>query len=47
MSRELSEYIARVEELGKSLGLDYFPVDFQEVPPSFMMEVAVFRLLPS
>ena len=40
----LREYIARIEGLGNELGLDYFPVDFQEVPPSFMMEVAVYGL---
>lgn len=40
----LRGYIARIEGLGKDLGLDYFPVDFQEVPPSFMMEVAVYGL---
>jgi stage V sporulation protein R len=44
VSTSLREYIARIEELGASLGLDYFPVDFQEVPPSFMMEVAVYGL---
>jgi stage V sporulation protein R len=44
MSESIGSYIPRVEALGQSLGLDYHPVDFQEVPPSFMMEVAVYGL---
>ena len=40
----LDTYLARIEELAKGLGLDYYPVDFEVVPPSFMMEVAVYGL---
>ena len=41
MSEQLRDYVARIEELGRELGLDYYPVDFELVPESFMMEVAV------
>ncbi len=44
MNERLKEYTARLEALGKDLGLDYYPVDFQLVPPAFMMEVAVYGL---
>ncbi len=40
----LDTYLPRIEELSRELGLDYFPVDFEVVPPSFMMEVAVYGL---
>jgi len=44
VARELDEYRARLEALASELGLDYHPVDFEVVPPSFMMEVAVYGL---
>lgn len=44
MNERLKQYTARLEELARSLGLDYYPVDFQLVPPAFMMEVSVYGL---
>ncbi len=44
MPAKLQEYVTRIEALGKELGLEYYPVDFELVPPSFMMEVAVYGL---
>jgi stage V sporulation protein R len=44
MSNEFSRFQAQLEELAQKLGLDYFPVEFEVVPPSFMMEVAVYGL---
>ncbi|SCY55724.1 SpoVR family protein [Thiohalorhabdus denitrificans] len=41
---ELVEYTPKLEELAQSQGLDFYPVDFEVVPPSFMMEVAVYGL---
>jgi stage V sporulation protein R len=35
-------YLPRIERLAVSLGLDYQPVDFEPVPDSFMMEIAVY-----
>lgn len=37
-------YLEQIEELANGFGLDYFPVRFQSVPPSFMTEVAVYGL---
>ncbi|MCB1877243.1 MAG: SpoVR family protein [Chromatiales bacterium] len=44
MNQILKDYTRRLEDLGTHLGLDYYPVDFEVVPPSFMMEVAVYGL---
>lgn len=44
MSATLEEIIPKMESLARELGLDYYPVDFEIVPPSFMMEVAVYGL---
>lgn len=41
---KLTDYVARIEELAHELGLSYYPVDFEVVPPSFMMEIAVYGL---
>jgi stage V sporulation protein R len=41
---KLQDYVERIEALGRAQGLDYYPVDFELVPPSFMMEVAVYGL---
>jgi len=41
---ELAEYTPKLEDLARSQGLDFYPVDFEVVPPSFMMEVAVYGL---
>lgn len=40
----LSEHATRLEELAHELSLDYFPVEFEVVPPAFMMEIAVYGL---
>jgi stage V sporulation protein R len=40
----LQSYAVRLEALAKDNGLDYYPVQFEEVPSSFMMEVAVYGL---
>lgn len=41
---QLAEYQAKLDELAREAGLDYYPVDFERVPSSFMMEVAVYGL---
>ena len=38
------QYAPRIEKLARDFGLDYFPVDFEVVPTTFMMEVAVYGL---
>lgn len=40
----LDQYGDKLEKLARDAGLDYFPVDFELVPDSFMMEVAVYGL---
>jgi stage V sporulation protein R len=40
----LKTYIAQLEDLARGQGLDFYPVEFEVVPPSFMMEVAVYGL---
>lgn len=44
MAKQLQDYVARIEDLAREQGLQYYPVDFELVPPSFMMEVAVYGL---
>lgn len=44
MNETLRDYTSRLETLARQLGLDYYPVQFEEVPPSFMMEIAVYGL---
>src|SRR5512139_3111843 len=44
MNSALQGYAGRLEALAQSHGLDYYPVQFEEVPSSFMMEVAVYGL---
>jgi stage V sporulation protein R len=44
MPDKLSRYQAKIEELAVEAGLDFYPVDFERVPDSFMMEVAVYGL---
>jgi stage V sporulation protein R len=44
MSGRLHQYSVRLEQLARDCGLDYFPVHFEEVPSSFMMEVAIYGL---
>ena len=38
MEAMLREYIPQIEAAARGLGLDYYPVDFELVPPGFMME---------
>lgn len=44
MAAAIETYGRQLEELARAQGLDYFPVQFEEVPDSFMMEVAVYGL---
>lgn len=44
MLRMPSRFQSDLENLAKRMRLDYFPVEFEVVPPSFMMEVAVYGL---
>jgi stage V sporulation protein R len=44
MNERLQDYGKRIESLAKSLGLDYYPVDFELVPNNFMNEVAIYGL---
>lgn len=44
MARTLEQIGLDLEDLGRGLGLDYYPLQFEEVPPSFMMEIAVYGL---
>lgn len=41
---KLEDIRPRLEAMAKELGLDYFPVDFELVPDTFMMEIAVYGL---
>ena len=43
-SAQLQDYAHRLEQLARSLGLDFHPVDFELVPPHFMTEIAVYGL---
>jgi stage V sporulation protein R len=44
MKGALHGYAVRLEALARDNGLDYYPVQFEEVPSSFMMEIAVYGL---
>ena len=44
MNGTLHGYASRLEALAREHGLDYYPVQFEEVPSSFMMEIAVYGL---
>src|SRR5246127_2501355 len=44
MSEAWQSYIRRIEELAVRSGLSFHPVDFEAVPDSFMMEIAVYGL---
>lgn len=39
-----NDYAQRLEQLARDLGLDYYPVDFEMAPPSFMLEIASYGL---
>ena len=40
----LRNYASKIEALARQLGLDYYPVNFEVVPSSFMTEIAVYGL---
>ena len=44
MAQALQHYTEELTALARAQGLDFHPVDFELVPPSFMMEVAVYGL---
>ncbi len=44
MSEDWKSYVRRIEELAAKSGLSFHPVDFEAVPDSFMMEIAVYGL---
>jgi stage V sporulation protein R len=44
MSEDWRNYVRRIEELAVTSGLKFHPVDFEAVPDSFMMEIAVYGL---
>ncbi len=43
-AQELARYAGQLEDLACKLGLDYYPVDFNITPASFMVEVAAYGL---
>src|ERR1700744_2711446 len=44
MSEEWKDYVSRIEDLAGRSGLSFHPVDFEAVPDTFMMEIAVYGL---
>src|SRR5947208_4691104 len=44
MSDDWKEYTQRIEELATRSGLKFHPVEFEAVPDTFMMEIAVYGL---
>ncbi|MCZ6773252.1 MAG: SpoVR family protein [Proteobacteria bacterium] len=42
MNEMLRQYVAKLEDLAGHSGLDYYNVDFEEVPDTFMTEIAVY-----
>jgi stage V sporulation protein R len=44
MSDDWQSYVRRIEDLARSSGLKFHRVDFESVPDSFMMEIAVYGL---
>src|SRR5579864_3494234 len=44
MTGDWRDYVRRIEELAGRSGLQFHPVDFEAVPDSFMMEIAVYGL---
>jgi stage V sporulation protein R len=44
MSEDWKSYVRRIEELAAKSGLSFHAVDFEAVPDSFMMEIAVYGL---
>src|SRR3954465_15120736 len=44
MSEDWRNYVVRIEQLARSLGMKYHPVEFEVVPESFMTEIAIYGL---
>ncbi|MCU7843869.1 MAG: SpoVR family protein [Candidatus Thiodiazotropha sp. (ex Monitilora ramsayi)] len=44
MESELRAYIPQIEALAQDQGLDYYPVEFEIVPPAFMLEISIYGL---
>ena len=44
MSSDWQGYADRIEALAQRQGLTYYPMDFEQVPDSFMMEIAIYGL---
>ena len=44
MPEDWQSHIARIEQLARSQGLKYHPVEFEVVPESFMTEIAIYGL---
>src|SRR5438309_10857059 len=44
MSDDWRSYVQRIEELAARSGLSFHLVDFEAVPDTFMMEIAVYGL---
>ena len=44
MDTTLKRYIEQLETLAVDEGMDFYGIDFEEVPDSFMMEIAVYGL---
>src|ERR687895_2958852 len=44
MAATLRSYAAQLEDMARGFGLDFYPLEFEAVPPSFMMEIAVYGL---
>jgi stage V sporulation protein R len=44
MNKGQTRFQAQIENMARDQGLDFHPVEFEVVPPSFMMEVAVYGL---
>jgi stage V sporulation protein R len=42
--RQWREFLPRIERLAAECGLEFHPVDFEAVPETFMMEIAVYGL---
>lgn len=40
----LPDYVQRMERLARDAGLDFMPVDFEQVPQNFMLEIAVYGM---
>src|SRR5581483_10126919 len=43
-SEDWQSYVSRIEDLAGRSGLSFHPVDFEAVPDTFMMEIAVYGL---